>query len=400
MTDDDAAQNQLQLDLSPQVIDALRAQLAQVAERTVQRIIVEVPNYADAFSGRMGQNIEVAVQLALGTFLDMLSLTEGQDAEATTDRALRGAFDLGRGEARSGRSIDALLAAYRVGTRVSWREFAQISVAAGVPGSTIAEFAEVVFAYIDELSAASVSGHTEELAQSGRVRERQLDRLAIALLSGASTDIVEAAADRASWNPPTSLTAVLLPMAHVRGVTVGLHQQTLQPTELTPGLDPGDDLAVLLVPDAGGRDRRMLLRALRDRHAVVGPARPWLQVAASYARARRASQLGVSAGSGPVDTEEHLADLVVGADLDAIADLRARVLAPLAGLRPSAAEKLTDTLDAWLLHHGRRESMAAALFVHPQTVRYRMGQLRDLYGELLEDPHFVQEATIALAGPE
>ena len=30
-------------------------------------------------------------------------------------------------------------------------------------------------------------------------------------------------------------------------------------------------------------------------------------------------------------------------------------------------------------------SVAAELFVHPQTVRYRMGQLRDLYGERLDD---------------
>ena len=69
----------------------------------------------------------------------------------------------------------------------------------------------------------------------------------------------------------------------------------------------------------------------------------------------------------------------------------------MAGLRPSAAEKLTDTLRAWLFHQGRRDDIAAALFVHPQTVRYRLGQLRDLYGEQLEDPGFIRDASIALA---
>ena len=34
--------------------------------------------------------------------------------------------------------------------------------------------------------------------------------------------------------------------------------------------------------------------------------------------------------------------------------------------------------------------------MHPQTVRYRMGQLRDLYGERLEDPQSVLELTLAL----
>ena len=68
------------------------------------------------------------------------------------------------GEARNGRSMDALLAAYRVGARVAWRELSATAVSAGLPATTIARFAELVFAYIDELSASSVSGHADESA--------------------------------------------------------------------------------------------------------------------------------------------------------------------------------------------------------------------------------------------
>ena len=88
------------------------------------------------------------------------------------------------------------------------------------------------------------------------------------------------------------------------------------------------------------------------------------------------------------------------ADGGALADLRTRMLAPLDDLTPAAREKLVETLRAWLLHHGRREQIAAALFVHPQTVRYRMGQLRELYGKRLEDPRTVLDLTIALGLPE
>ncbi len=88
------------------------------------------------------------------------------------------------------------------------------------------------------------------------------------------------------------------------------------------------------------------------------------------------------------------------ADEEALADLRVRVLAPLAELRPTTAEKLTDTLRSWLLHHGRREDIADELFVHPQTVRYRMGQLRELYGDRLDDPATVLELTIALGAAQ
>jgi DNA-binding PucR family transcriptional regulator len=100
-----------------------------------------------------------------------------------------------------------------------------------------------------------------------------------------------------------------------------------------------------------------------------------------------------------VDSEEHLADLVVGADAEALADLRARVLAPLADLRPSTADRLAETLRSWLLHQGRREAVAADLHVHPQTVRYRMGQVRARYGDRLDDPRTVLELVLALRPP-
>ena len=34
--------------------------------------------------------------------------------------------------------------------------------------------------------------------------------------------------------------------------------------------------------------------------------------------------------------------------------------------------------------------------MHPQTVRYRMGQLRELYGERLDDPATLLDLTLAL----
>jgi DNA-binding PucR family transcriptional regulator len=100
---------------------------------------------------------------------------------------------------------------------------------------------------------------------------------------------------------------------------------------------------------------------------------------------------------GPADSDEHLVEILLGADEEALSDLRDRALGPLAGLRAGSADKLTETLRSWLLHRGRREKVAAELFVHPQTVRYRMGQLRELYGDLLDDPATVLELTVALA---
>ncbi|MCW2740519.1 MAG: putative transcriptional regulator, PucR family [Blastococcus sp.] len=381
--------------IPPRVAAAMRVELPWVAERTVGEIIVEVPSYADAFSGGMGRVIGNAVELALGGFLELATASSGADASTPIRPALEGAYELGRGEARGGRSMDALLAAYRVGARVSWRHMSASGVAAGMTAEQLARFAELVFAYIDQLSAASVAGHSDELATSGRVRERYLERLAGQLLAAAPLPDLIAAAERADWAPPRTLTAVVLPEARVRGAMVSLDPRTLRSSDDVEG--PTADLVVLLVPDADGRSRPALLRSLDGRNAVVGPPRPWAEVQSSYLRACRALQLElVAEKSEPLDTERRLPDLVVRADGGALADLRAQVLAPLADLTPAAREKLVETLRSWLLHHGRRERIAADLFVHPQTVRYRMTQLRELYGKRLDDPGSVLELTIAL----
>jgi DNA-binding PucR family transcriptional regulator len=75
------------------------------------------------------------------------------------------------------------------------------------------------------------------------------------------------------------------------------------------------------------------------------------------------------------------------------------VLAPLDQLRPNTAERLAETLRSWLLHQGQRDAVAADLFVHAQTVRYRMTQIRELYGERLNDPQTVLELIVALSIP-
>ena len=229
----------LTLHIDEQVVRVLREQLPQVAAHTVAAVTAEVPGYGGALSGAMGENIGAAVQMALAGFLKLAAGARDADPSTPLGPTLEGAYDLGRGEARNGRSMDALLAAYRVGARVAWRELAGLAAQAGVEATTMAQFAELVFAYIDELSAASVAGHTDELSTSGRVRERYRERLGQQLLAGAGQDVLDAAAERADWTPPTTLTAVLVPSAQVRGVLASLGPDTLVVGEDLPGSEVG-----------------------------------------------------------------------------------------------------------------------------------------------------------------
>lgn len=371
---------------------AMQAALHDVAEHTISVVGDEVPAYRGALDSAARTTLSRAVELALSGFLALAA--DQADPSAPLAPALEAAHALGRGEARAGRSMDALLAAYRVGARSSWRGLAEVATEAGLAADGLVGFAELVFAYIDQLSAASVAGHAAELASEDRHRRRHLERLGHGLVTGAPEESLTDAAERARWTPPTTLTAVLVDENRVDAVLARIDQRTLQPAEDIPGLARGE--ALLLVPDAGDAFEEALGRGLAGSLAVIGPSRPWLRVQESFTLALRARRAGLSA-QGILRTEDVLAELVVAADPDALAALRERALAPLAELRPATAARLTETLRAWLLHRGRRDDVAAELFVHPQTVRYRMGQLRALYGERLDDPRTILDLTIALA---
>ena len=374
--------------LTPEVVASIRAVLPQVGDDVVAAIIAEVPPYQDALSGHMGETIRNAVGVALGGFLSLASGAGlASDVSAATPPAVQGAYDLGRGEARSGRTMEALLAAYRIGARVAWRELAGKAVEGGMEPAMLVEFSALVFAWIDEISEASAAGHADERATTGRVQRQLRERLARKLLAEATPEELDDAAVRAEWTPPSTLTAVLVPNSQVGTILAKVNQGTLEHDDLRDL----DDHTLLLVPDAHGRRRRALMKALEGRRSVAGPAKPWREARVSYERARRAQDAGLGS-----DTEQHLVELVLSADTDAREDLRAQVLAPLADMRPATAEKLTETLRSWLLHQGRRDEVAADLFIHPQTVRYRMGQLRDVYGDRLDDPAMLLALTVAL----
>ena len=163
---------------------------------------------------------------------------------------------------------------------------------------------------------------------------------------------------------------------------------------------PPHECALVPDPDAPGR-RSQLDAAFADRSGALGPTVPWLRAGVSAARAR--ATLGLlqegaieDAPDGLVSADEHSLALLLSADRRLAGDLAAAVLEPLEAETPASRDRLSSTLLAWLCHRGRTELVAEALHVHPQTVRYRLGRLRELYGERLEDPDGRFELELAL----
>ena len=192
-------------------------------------------------------------------------------------------MDLGRGEMRAGRSLDALLAAYRLGARVAWRRLAAAGERAGLDPRTLYTLAEAIFAYIDELSADSIEGYAREQAAAAGALHRRRQRLAALLVQDppAAPATVEAAAANAAWRLPRRLAALVVEAEeeHTEGGAA-------------PG-EQADRLGRAPRPRGAGRPRGALHRRARARArrpgatSSVGVSRPSRRARATGVRGRR-----------------------------------------------------------------------------------------------------------------
>ncbi len=403
--------------LPPETADALRPVLAGLAEETIAAIASEVPDYARAMEGAFGGAVRRGVEVAFERFLALI-----EDPAAETGGARATYVDLGRGEYHAGRSLDALLAAYRVGARLAWRRFVEAGREAGLSPEVIYDLGEAIFAYIDEISAESADGYAQEQSAAAGETQRRRRRLVRLLAQDppAGEEAVRTAARAAAWVLPRAVAALVTGEAApgggvsseteiggVRGAAIpGEEEADAEAARLARALGGGAlggaaaGVACVFVPDpdAPGR-RRQLAAALGDTAAALGPTVAWPEAGASLRRAVSAQRLRASGrlpATGLVAAVDHLATLLLNADTALAGELAAARLAPLEGLNDGQRERLTTTLRAWIDRPGQVQAVAATLGVHPQTVRYRLAKLRDLFGDALEDPEARFELALAL----
>ena len=394
---------------------ALRPALPELSDAIIAAIGEEVPAYARPLEGPFGRALRVGVRTALARFVDGIEDPSNEDPDAR-----RLYVELGRAEFRGGRSLDALLSAYRLGARMAWERFVAAGEAAGHEPATLYDLASAIFSYIDGISADSVEGYAEERAETEGERQRR--RRALARLLARADVVIEEVHDLArlaGWPRPATVAALVVggPAANGGGAN-GDEENGDAGNGRDLGESPdadrlasrlgGDAIAaaegpntVAWIPDPEAPGRRAQLEAaLEGTPGALGPSVALGRASHSLARARAAHALmleGRLPGEPIVAADDHLAELLLhGGDTTLAADLATRALAPLGELRPKAATRLRETLRAWLDHPGQVQAVAERLHVHPQTVRYRVAQLRELFGDRLDDPDARFELALAL----
>ncbi|WP_410633165.1 PucR family transcriptional regulator [Amycolatopsis sp. cmx-4-83] len=362
----------------------MRPALPALVDWIVQEVRRVVPVYARPGDGSYGRVTRHGVECAVALFVDLV-----EDPRAPRDRLYATCHRLGAGEAREGRMLDDLQAAYRAGTRAGWRWIMRLGRRHRLSSAAMARLAEMLFGYADELARMSAQGYREARAEIDGTRAGLRRRL-LRLLVGPGTlpePVLAELAAAAGWPVPGSVVAIAAETA--AGTSWG--------PEVLTDLEPPQPYLLLPAPAAAGALTRLGTRV------AVGPATEVASAADSLRWARTALRL-VADGALPdvpvTWSAEYLTTLWLLSDAPLADQLADRELAPLAQFPDRTRRRLGETLLSWLQNGGNSEKIAVELSVHPQTVRYRVRQLKQAFGERLEDAdaRFAMQAALRASG--
>lgn len=225
----------------------------------------------------------------------------------------------------------------------------------------------------------------------------QGDRLIDAIVADppAEPGLVARLARSAGWRLPARVAVAVLDAPPRAGRRLAL------PAGVLADLARAEPCLVLPDPDGPGR-AAVIEAALRPHgrgRAAIGPGVPLAGAARSLRWARQALDLarrGVIVADGPVRAAEHLSTLLLLADEDLARTLLGGYLTPLARLRPGQRDRLAQTMLTWLQFGENAAEVAHHMHVHPQTVRYRLRQIQELFGDQLRDPDRRLDLQLAL----
>ncbi|WP_194917734.1 PucR family transcriptional regulator [Catenulispora rubra] len=307
----------------------------------------------------------------------------------------------GRSRAAEGVPMSAVFEAYQIALSFIWEHLAESAERDEVAPRVALRAASALWRRLSGFTDVMSDSYRRELAARIRSEEQRRSALIQALLEGhlSEPQVWEAAdALRLPHQGPYVVIAARVAGAGEhgvsRGIEEGLQQQSITSAwrllhDVEIGLAslprPADQLDVLIDALAAGSVGRVGVSPLYD--DLTGTS-----------QALRLARIALRGSAGPgkvvVFGRDSLSVAAASAP-DVMARLSRAILAGLETMPPDDRAILLDTFGAWLDHGGSADEAARRLYVHPNTVRYRLRRLEERTGRTLSDPRQVAELSLA-----
>ncbi len=258
---------------------------------------------------------------------------------------------------------------------------------------------ESVLRYSREIAFAAAQVYAGAAEARGAWDARLESLVVDAVLRGEADDSMQSRASALGWGSVNHVAVVVgaAPAGDTAGVVDSLRHKASHLNIECLGAVQGRRLVAIL----GGLDDpsltvRTLAEFFGDGPIVIGPTVPHLFAAG---RSARAALSGLDAARAwpdaprPVLADELFPERVLAGDAPARRALIDRVYRPLS----SAGGALFETATTYLDGGGGLESTARVLFVHPNTVRYRLRRIAAVTGYDLSQPREAHTVRLALA---
>jgi hypothetical protein len=365
----------------------------------LEMMLIRLPEFADRLARLLSETDEFYHQIEEVAPDELRQVCRANLRRALTAFAgghelpLDAAVKTGVAQARQGIPLTAVLRAFRIGGMFVYEALLGLAGPGFISSTQSAAMSSAVWRAIDLYSQALTTAYDEVAAEPPAERRELLENLLQGRLSD-PVDLEEAATELGLPSSGMFVAVVTEAVEPDWPNTVELLLRARRWSSLWRHTGEAGLVVIDRVEDA-----RRVREVLASLPLAVGMSRPFngfLEIPDALHRARVA-RLSLPAGKAGVSVfgDSPVATLVAGV----AAMTREMVRATLSGvlvLPPAERKVLLDTLAAWFAGHGSAREAADRLFVHPNTVRYRLRRVQELTKRDLTDPADVGELYVAL----
>lgn len=359
--------------------DALLRRVKQFSGRLSTEAVTTMQDQLPFFSGldaAQRASVQLLIQTAVDNFLEWLKNPQS-DIRFSLDAFQVIPQDLAR-RLTLRQTVDMV--------RVAMEFFEQWLPALARNDQQLVALTEAVLRYGRELGFAAASVYASA-AESRGAWDTRLEALVVdAVVRGDTGSDMLSRAATLNWDATAPATVLVGTPPEDQGVSVvsTVHMVAQKHNRAALAVVQGTRLVMVVsgqLIDSAANTAFLtdMLQNFSEGPVVIGPTTRTLGAAHSSAVEAFAGMQAVAGWRGaprPVHAGELLPERALLGDSAAIATLNEHLVAPLA----AAGSGLADTLDAYLDCGGAVETCARQLFVHPNTVRYRLKRIAEVTG--------------------